>query len=129
MIRKVLLMMLVLNLIAGSSSHSVNIRKDPNTNQMLTRWETTPPLKKGDHLQYTLKNGSKGKIDFKEISNGNLNGLNGSSLPLDQIASLERKEVSKGKTAAAVGAGVGVTAIIITIVIAVGIGSLLVAAA
>ncbi|WP_204470091.1 hypothetical protein [Acinetobacter ursingii] len=55
--------------------------------------------------------------------------MNGSSLPLDQIASLERKEVSKGKTAAAVGAGVGVTAIVITIVIAIGIGSLLVAAA
>ncbi|EJB3562071.1 hypothetical protein MT158_003831 [Salmonella bongori] len=42
----------------------------------------------------------------------------GQVIPLSDLTSLERKDISKGKTAAAVGAGVGVTALVIAAIFA-----------
>lgn len=42
----------------------------------------------------------------------------GQVIPLSDLTSLDRKDISKGKTAAAVGAGVGVTALAIAAIFA-----------
>lgn len=93
-----------------------------------TDYQTAPPLWKGDRVRYTLKDGRKGETVIQSVYSRSLIGQDGTMVPLDQVVTLERKEISGGKTAAAAGAGIGVGAIVVVTVLSVGLASALVAA-
>lgn len=94
----------------------------------LAGYQTLPPLWKGDHVRYALKDGQKGETVIQSLNSRYLKGQDGAQVPLEQVVRLERKEVSGGKTAAATGAGIGVGAIVVVTVLSVGLATALIAA-
>ncbi|PIJ50338.1 hypothetical protein BL250_13865 [Erwinia sp. OLTSP20] len=74
-----------------------------------------PPLYSGDKIRYQLKNGDKGTLTVSRSDPQNIYADDGRVLPVSQISQLEKREISNGKTAAAVGGGsVVVVAIVAT---------------
>lgn len=91
-------------------------------------YQTTPTLWKGDRVRYVLKNGREGEIVIQSVNSLYLMGQDGMHVPLGQVVTLERKEVSGGKIAAATGAGIGVGAIVVVAALSVGLATALIAA-
>lgn len=91
-------------------------------------YQTAPPLWKGDKVRYTLKDGLKEEMVIQSVNSRYLTGQDGAQVPLEQVVTLERKEASGGKTAAAAGAGIGVGAIVVVTVLSVGLATALIAA-
>lgn len=94
----------------------------------VVNYQTAPSLWKGDRVRYALKDGRKGEMVIQSTNNRSLIGQDGTMVPLEQVVTLERKEVSGGKTVAAAGAGIGVGAIVVVTVLSVGLVTALVAA-
>ncbi|EAA8389187.1 hypothetical protein AH448_10890 [Salmonella enterica subsp. diarizonae] len=77
-----------------------------------------PPLYEGDVVQYKCKDGSQDTVTIQKVTPQSLITSTDQVIPLADLTSLEKKDISKGKTAAAVGAGVGVTAVAIAAIFA-----------
>ncbi|HEM8722211.1 hypothetical protein [Enterobacter hormaechei] len=118
--------LIVLALSGCSSYQHVTLRQESGLTGEV--WRTTPPLTAGDHIQYSLKDGSEGEIVFRHITDETLTAQDGSSIPLGQVVKLEKKQFSGGKSVAATGAGIGVVAIVVVGVMAAGLATALVAA-
>ncbi|MFT4269382.1 MAG: hypothetical protein QM578_00060 [Pantoea sp.] len=124
---KIILILCVCLGLAGCSSYQrVSIRHDDGAPS--AQWELHPALTEGDHLYYALKNGSKGEMRLRAVTDDTLYGQEGEHVHIAQITALERQELSEGKTAAAAGAGVGVAAVVVVAVVAAGLATALIAA-
>lgn len=77
-----------------------------------------PPLYEGDVVQYKCKDGSQDTVTIQKVTPQSLITSTDQVIPLADLTSLEKKDISKGKTAAVVGAGVGVTAVAIAAIFA-----------
>lgn len=109
--------------VTGCTSYdSVQLRKE-QVNNSYTYYQVSPPLYSGDVVKYRLKNGNQNTITVQRTTAQGIITNTGDTLLFNDIVSLERKDISKGKTAAAVGAGVGATAVVVIAVFAVAIGA------
>lgn len=120
---KIILSFVLLCLAGCSSYQTVDIKTGTGNAPYVH-----PVLKEGDRLQYVLKNGIKGELVFSSESGGVLTGRDAEHIALRDIASLERKSVSAGKTAAATGAGIGIATVVIVALTAAGLATALIAA-
>ncbi|WP_411177268.1 hypothetical protein ACHQI7_27200 (plasmid) [Klebsiella oxytoca] len=82
-----------------------------------------PPLYEGDVVQYKLKDGSRDTVTVQTTTPQALLTSTGQVVPFGDIVSLDKKDISKGKTAAAIGVGAGATAVVIVAVFAVALGA------
>lgn len=78
-------------------------------------------------MQYSLRNGSSGTLTVKRTTPQTLISEDGLVINLSDLVSLKRKEISKGKTAAAVGTGVVTTVVVVTAVVGLAFGAGMVA--
>jgi hypothetical protein len=90
-------------------------------------YKIDPPLYGGDVVQYSLRNGSSGTLTVKRTTPQTLISEDGLVINLSDLVSLKRKEISKGKTAAAVGTGVVTTVVVVTAVVGLAFGAGMVA--
>ncbi|MFS2225198.1 hypothetical protein [Pantoea sp. B65] len=105
--------------LAGCTSYNaINLHKE-NTGSDYTYYKMQPPLYVGDKVKYSLKDGSKGELTVQKIEPNYLVGNSGQVIPLSELSSLERKDLSKGKTAAAVGGGAVATTVILAVAVTV----------
>lgn len=93
------------------------------TSTPYTYYKIDPPLYNGDVVQYVLQSGEKGTITVKKTTPQTLISDDGRVINLSDLASLKRKDISKGKTAAAVGTGVATTVVVATLVFTAVIGA------
>lgn len=124
-----LLITLILSLVlCGCQSYQgVNIKQKKL--ERSTYYLTEPPIYAGDLIKYKLKSGSEGEMTVSNVTPQYINGINNQSIPMGEIISLEKKELSKTKTGAAVAGGVTATVVIIGLVTTLAVGSALIAAA
>lgn len=121
-------MLLAALTLSGCSSYN-SVRLDPQKiGSEYTYYKMEPPLYVGDNVKYKLKDGSEGELTVAKIAPTTLTGDSGKTVSLADISRLERKDVSKGKTAALVGGGVATTMIVVVAVVTVGIFAAIAAA-
>lgn len=121
----VLAIPLVLN--GCHSSQNISVKQQPLGEGHY--YLTEPPLYAGDKIKYQLKTGQKGELTVASVSPQSINGTNHITLPLNQLSSLEKTEISKTKTGAAVVGGTAVAAVAVVVVLSLAIGGAFVAAA
>ncbi|WP_411177290.1 hypothetical protein ACHQI7_27295 (plasmid) [Klebsiella oxytoca] len=110
-------------IMTGCTSYdSVQVRQQ-QLNNNYTYYKLDPPLYAGDVVQYRLKNGNHDTITVQNTQPQGLITSTGQFILYKDMVSLERKDVSKGKTAAAVGAGVGTTAVVLVAIFAITLGA------
>lgn len=93
------------------------------TSTPYTYYKIDPPLYNGDVVQYELQNGSSGTMTVKKTTPQTLISDKGLVINLSDLASLKRKDISKGKTAAAVGTGVATTVVVAAVVFTAAVGA------
>ncbi|MCS6067850.1 hypothetical protein LNO81_16850 [Klebsiella variicola subsp. variicola] len=97
------LLLMIFSVLSGCSTYNpVSLQKKsiaPETNY----YEVHPAIYVGDQLKYGLLNGEHGELTVAKIEPTRITGVNGKVLPFSELAFLERKEISTGKTAALVG--------------------------
>lgn len=76
-------------------------------------YSISPPLYKGDVIQYKYKDGSQNTATIQKVTPQSLVTSNGQIISLADVISLEKKIFSKGRTSAAIGVGIGVTTVVI----------------
>jgi len=109
--------------LTGCTSYdSVQFRQKQLGNNY-TYYQVLPPLYSGDVVKYRLKNGNQNTITVQRTTAQGIIANTGNIVMFNDIVSLERKDISKGKTAAAVGAGVGAAAVVVIAVFAVALGA------
>ena len=99
------------------SYHAVNMERKPLGEGHY--YLTNPPLYSGDKIKYRLKTGEEGVMTVATVSPNSINGTDNVTLPLEQLSSLEKQEISKSKTGAAVAGGVSATVVAIALVVVV----------
>lgn len=108
---------------SGCSSYDpVQLRQQQLSNNY-TYYRLDPPLYNGDVIQYKLKDGSRDTVTVQSTTLRGIITSTGQELPYKDMISLERKDISKGKTAAAVGAGATATVVVLVAVFAVAVGA------
>ncbi|MGG2141449.1 hypothetical protein [Symbiopectobacterium sp. RP] len=105
-----------------TSYYPVQLRQQ-QLNNSYTYYKLDPPLYAGDVVQYKLKNGSHDTITIQSIKPQGLITSSGQFIPYEDMVSFERKDISKGKTAAAVGAGAAATVVVLATVFAITLGA------
>ncbi|EFH5761828.1 hypothetical protein [Escherichia coli] len=126
--RKLLTTLILSLVLCGCQSYQgVNIQQ--KNLERSTYYLTEPPIYAGDLIKYKLKSGSEGEMTVSNVTPQYINGINNQSIPMGEIISLEKKELSKTKTGAAVAGGVTATVVIIGLVTTLAVGSALIAAA
>ncbi|MFC0229422.1 hypothetical protein [Serratia aquatilis] len=128
-LKKICGVAMVLATLATSGCHSYNSveLKKQQIGEGYNYYELQPPLYAGDELRYKLKDGTEGELKVAKKEPSTIVGENGAVIPISEIASLERKDLSKTKTAAAVGGGVAVTTVVVVAVLAVTVTTALIA--
>lgn len=117
-------LLVVSNIImTGCTSYDPILLHQQQLNNSYTFYKLEPPLYKGDVVQYKLKDGSNDAITIQRTTPQGLVTNTGQFIPYKDIVSLERKDISKGKTAAAVGAGAGATAVVLVAIFAITLGA------
>ncbi|MBS9200139.1 hypothetical protein KER63_25265 [Escherichia coli] len=115
--------MLSVMLMSGCSTYeAVQVRPKKFENNY-SYYLLSPPLYEGDVVQYKLKDGSRDTVTVQKTTPRALLTSTGQVVPFDNIVSLDKKDISEGKTAAAIGAGVGATAVVVVAVFAVALGA------
>lgn len=109
--------------VSGCSSYDSVQVKPKKLENNYSYYLLNPPLYEGDVVQYKLKNGSHDTVTVQKTTPQGMLTSTGQVVAFDNMVSLDKKDISKGKTVAAVGAGVGVTAIVIVAVFAVALGA------
>ncbi|PKE28480.1 hypothetical protein CWS43_20830 [Rahnella sp. AA] len=94
-----------------------------STSADYTYYKIEPPLYDGDVVQYSLRDGSRGTLTIKRTTPQTLMGDDGHVINLSELVSLKRKEISKGKTAAAVGTGAAATVVVVAAVVGLAFGA------
>ncbi|WP_437608641.1 hypothetical protein [Erwinia sp. V71] len=118
-----LVILLVVMSVSGCSTwNSVQLRKQ-NINSGYIAYQLAPPLYTGDKIKYRLKSGGEGEMTVAKVGPDSLQGEKGQTIALSDIASLERKNFAKGKTAAVVGGGAVTTAVIISVIMVAGLAA------
>lgn len=102
------------------------MRKRSSTNGKNTYYLLDPPLYEGDVVQYKRKDSSQDTVTIQKVTPQSLITSTDQVTPLVDLTSLEKKDISKGETAAAVGAGVGVTALVIAATLSAGLAAMIV---
>ncbi|KGT89124.1 hypothetical protein NG99_20035 [Erwinia typographi] len=115
-----LLMVAVMVLSGCSSYKKVKVEQEPTLHSHY--FLTEPPLYVGDKIKYRLKDGRKGELAIEKITAQEIVGKN-ATLPLSQIAMLEKKDISTVKTGAAIGGGAIAIGVILTVALATGLAS------
>ena len=122
----ILLLIIVTALSGCTSFHSVEMK--PKKINDVTYYLMDPPVYAGEKVKYQLKDGRQGEFVVQTVTPKTISGNNGVTLESSDIKSLEKEEVSKVKTGAAVGGGIAVTTGVVVSLIAVSLGSAIVAA-
>ncbi|WP_059276266.1 hypothetical protein [Escherichia albertii] len=126
--RKLLTTLILSLVLCGCHSYQgVNIKQ--KNLERSTYYLTEPQIYSGDLIKYKLKSGDEGEMTVSKVTPQYINGINNQSIPMGEIISLEKKELSKTKTGAAVAGGVTATVVIIGLVTTLAVGSALIAAA
>lgn len=110
-------------IMTGCTSYNPVQLRQQQLNNSYTYYKIDPPLYAGDVVQYKLKNGYHSTITVQSIQPQGLRSSSGQFIPYKDMVSLERKDISKGKTAAAVGAGAGATAVVLISIFAITLGA------
>ena len=124
-IKSIMTVFMIFSVLSGCSTYNpVSLQKKsiaPETNY----YEVHPAIYVGDQLKYGLLNGEHGELTVAKIEPTRIMGVNGKVLPFSELAFLERKEISTGKTAALVGGGVAATTVVLFLagVTIIGIGT------
>ncbi|EAA2780331.1 hypothetical protein OP063_004683 [Salmonella enterica subsp. enterica] len=109
--------------LAGCTSYDQVQLRQQQLSSDYTYYKLSPPLYTGDIVQYKLKDGSHETVTVQNTTPQGIITSTDQVIPYKDMISLERKDFSKGKTAAAVGAGVGATAVVLITVFAVTLGA------
>ncbi|EEX4923870.1 hypothetical protein D0720_003961 [Escherichia albertii] len=117
------IIMLSTMLMSGCSTYDAVQVKPKKLDSNYSYYLLNPPLYEGDIVQYKLKDGSRNTVTVQKTTPQSLLTSTGQVVPFDDMVSLDKKDISKGKTAAAVGAGAGATAIVMIAVFAVTLGA------
>ncbi|HBA7544044.1 TPA: hypothetical protein J1Y36_002895 [Escherichia coli] len=117
------IIMLSTMLMSGCSTYDAVQVKSKKLDSNYSYYLLNPPLYEGDIVQYKLKDGSRNTVTVQKTTPQSLLTSTGQVVPFDDMVSLDKKDISKGKTAAAVGAGAGATAIVMIAVFAVTLGA------
>ncbi|EFO1265835.1 hypothetical protein OM252_19700 [Escherichia albertii] len=126
--RKLLTTLILSLVLCGCHSYQgVNIKQ--KNLERSTYYLTEPQIYSGDLIKYKLKSGDEGEMTVSKVTPQYISGINNQSIPMGEIISLEKKELSKTKTGAAVAGGVTATVVIIGLVTTLAVGSALIAAA
>lgn len=121
----ILAMIVVLN--GCHSYRNVNVKqKFQEGNQY---YLTEPSLHVGDKIKFKLETGQEGEMTVANISSLRITGANNVTIPLDQLKSLEKLDVSKPKTGAAVVGGATVAVAVVVVALSFAIGGVLAVAA
>ncbi len=110
-------------IMTGCTSYDPVQLRQQQLNNSYTYYQLDPPLYAGDVVQYKLKNGSQDTITVQGTKPQGLITSSGQLIPYKDMVLLERKDISKGKTAAAVGAGAGATAVVLVAIFAITLGA------
>ncbi|KAF1366305.1 hypothetical protein [Yokenella regensburgei] len=110
-------------IMTGCTSYDPVQLRQQQLNNNYTYYQLNPPLYAGDVVQYRLKNGDHDTVTVQGTQPRGLITSSGQFIPYKDMVSLERKDFSKGKTAAAAGAGVGATAVVLVAIFAITLGA------
>ncbi len=110
-------------IMTGCTSYDPVQLRQQHLNNSYTYYQLDPPLYAGDVVQYKLKNGSQDTITVQGTKPQGLITSSGQLIPYKDMVLLERKDISKGKTAAAVGAGAVATAVVLVAIFAITLGA------
>lgn len=116
-------LIVVVGLSGCTSYNGINLHKQ--TYQSVNRFSAEPPLWKGDKIRYELKSGQKGTMTISSVTPDTLLAEDGKVIELNNIASLERKDLARAKTAAA---GLSASALFFVILVSAGLASALISA-
>ncbi|WRH15221.1 hypothetical protein GC087_06045 [Pantoea sp. JZ2] len=109
--------------LGGCTSYdSVQLDKH-QLNDDYTFYKLSPPLYEGDVVRYKLTDGVSNTITVKKATPQSIISSTEQTIPFKDMAVLERKEISKGKTAAAAAAGIGGTAVVVGAILLIGLGA------
>lgn len=111
-------MMVITVMMTGCSTYNPIQLRQHQLERNYTYYLLDPPLYEGDVVQYKCKDGSQDMVTIQKVTPQTLITSTDQVIPLADLTSLEKKDISKGETAAAVGAGVGVTAVVIAAIFA-----------
>ncbi|ECJ3938079.1 hypothetical protein YT28_14070 [Salmonella enterica subsp. salamae] len=111
-------MMVITVMMTGCSTYNPIQLRQHQLERNYTYYLLEPPLYEGDVVQYKCKDGSQDMVTIQKVTPQTLITSTDQVIPLADLTSLEKKDISKGETAAAVGAGVGVTAVVIATIFA-----------
>ncbi|EAW2113231.1 hypothetical protein EZL79_06050 [Salmonella enterica subsp. enterica] len=112
------MMVITVMIMTGCSTFNPVQLRQHQLERNYTYYLLDPPLYEGDVVQYKCKDGSQDTVTIQKVTPQSLITSTDQVIPLADLTSLEKKDISKGKTAAAVGAGVGVTAVAIAAIFA-----------
>ncbi|EDW4547843.1 hypothetical protein VQZ12_002659 [Salmonella enterica] len=112
------MMVATVMMMTGCSTYNPVQLRQHQLERNYTYYLLAPPLYEGDVVQYKCKDGSQDTVTIQKVTPQSLITSTDQVIPLADLTSLEKKDISKGKTAAVVGAGVGVTAVAIAAIFA-----------
>ncbi|EAO9510224.1 hypothetical protein AIQ85_15470 [Salmonella enterica] len=112
------MMVITVMMMTGCSTFNPVQLRQHQLERNYTYYLLDPPLYEGDVVQYKCKDGSQDTVTIQKVTPQSLITSTDQVIPLADLTSLEKKDISKGKTAAAVGAGAGVTAVAIAAIFA-----------
>lgn len=112
------MMVITVMMMTGCSTYNPVQLRQHQLARNYTYYLLDPPLYEGDVVQYKCKDGSQDTVTIQKVTPHSLITSTDQVIPLADLTALEKKDISKGKTAAAVGAGVGVTAVAIAAIFA-----------
>ncbi|KOC89970.1 hypothetical protein [Winslowiella iniecta] len=99
-----------------SSYNSVRLNQD-KIGSDYSYYKMDPPLYVGDKIKYKLKDGREGELTVGKVEPNTIVSDSGKVVAISDIASLERKDFSKGKTASLVGGGFAATTVILVVLV------------
>ncbi|EGV2900765.1 hypothetical protein LDT72_004552 [Salmonella enterica] len=109
----VMSLVVIFSVLSGCSTYNpVNLQKK-SISPKSSYYDFQPAIYVGDNLKYSLLNGDHGELTVVKIEPTRITGDNGRVVPLAELAFLERKDISTGKTAALVGGGVAATTVVL----------------
>lgn len=99
-----------------SSYNAVQLNRD-KIGSDYSYYKMDPPLYIGDKIKYKLKDGKEDELTVGKVEPNTIVSDTGKVIAISDIASLERKDFSKGKTASLVGGGVAATTVILIVMV------------
>jgi len=111
---------ITLTLSGCHSYRNVNVAPQSDAHERYFLME--PPVYTGDKINYKLKNGTKGEMTVRRVTPQSVISENGTEILLSDVFSIEKQELSKTKSGAAISAGALAVALIGVVLVSVAIG-------